>query len=407
MKNRKLSLLLLTLLVCQSLWLPEGRIFAQEVELPDNLLEDPPALQTQEAKLDSGELQNSSNPETAKDEEATKASETAEADPNKKMLQGGVTYCVPKGTPLKLKLALVPTMGMRLADRDLDGNLHAAREGQKITAKMTEDIFIENNRVIPEGTILYGLVSKVHGQRRVGRHTYYEIAFKTLQLPDGRKFAFSADADNFKPSTMKSKAKGFGLIAAHAAGGAVLGALFAYQIFGLSSTISMHGYNIAGGAAAGALLATGFAIMRKGPKATLEPGDDLNLRIDTDLLMPMTVEPKAKKAPPAIAGLKIDIEKVKPVNDGVGNKLMKMDVAIDNQTAKRFYSIDLFMEDSNGNRDSLSSGGGFDSEISFTVEPNSYSHKRLYFTTEWPKLKHRLVWIDHKTRQPIHTMSWF
>lgn len=226
-------------------------------------------------------------------------------------------------------------------------------------------------------------------------------------MPDGRKFAFSADADNFKPSTMKSKAKGFGLIAAHAAGGAVLGALFAYQIFGLSSTISMHGYNIAGGAAAGALLATGFAIMRKGPKATLEPGDDLNLRIDTDLLMPMTVEPKAKKAPPAIAGLKIDIEKVKPVNDGVGNKLMKMDVAIDNQTAKRFYSIDLFMEDSNGNRDSLSSGGGFDSEISFTVEPNSYSHKRLYFTTEWPKLKHRLVWIDHKTRQPIHTMSWF
>lgn len=403
MKNRKISTLLLSLMLCQSLLLPDSRVFAQEAEIPDNLLEDPPALQSQEAKLDTGKQ------EVPGETQATQTGESGAPNqaPSQKMLTGGVTYCVPKGTPLKLKLALVPTMGMRLADRDLDGNLHPAQEGQKITAKTTEDIFIENNRVIPEGTTLYGMVSKVHGQRRVGRHTFYEIAFKTLELPDGRKFAFTAEADNFKPSTMKSKAKGFGLIAAHAAGGAVLGAIFAYQIFGLSSTISMHGYNIAGGAAAGALLATGFAIMRKGPKATLEPGDDLNLRIDTDLLMPMTVEPKPKKAPPAIAGLKIDIEKVKNVNDGVGSKMMKMDVAIDNQTAKRFYSIDLFLEDSNGNRDSLSSGGGFDSEINFTVEPNSYNHKRLYFTMEWPKLKHRLVWLDHKTRQPIHTMSWF
>ncbi|MDX2107174.1 MAG: hypothetical protein SFY67_12300 [Candidatus Melainabacteria bacterium] len=400
MKNRKLSLLVLSLMLCQSLLLQAGSVFAQEAEIPDNLLEDPPTLQSQEAKIDTGTTASG-------DQTENQLAEAISPGESTKMLQGGVTYCVPKGTPLKLKLALVPTMGMRLADRDLEGNLHPAREGQKITAKTTEDIFIENNRVIPEGTTLYGLVSKVHGQRRVGRDTFYEIAFKTLELPDGRKFAFTAEADNFKPSTLKTKAKGFGLIAAHAAGGAVLGAIFAYQICGMSSTISMHGYNIAGGAAAGALLATGFAIMRKGPKATLEPGDDLNLRIDTDLLMPMTVEPKPKKAPPAIAGLKIDIENVKSVKDGVDGKLMKMDVAIDNQTAKRFYSIDLFLEDSNGNRDSLSSGGGFDSEISFTVEPNSYNKKRLYFTMEWPKLKHRLVWIDHKTRQPIHTMNWF
>ncbi len=407
MKNRKLSTLLLTLMLVQSLVLPTGRLYAQEVEIPDNLLEDPPTLQAQEAQLatDSGEPagQTGQSPQTAQSDQSGEATGAE----SKKLLQGSVTYCVPKGTPLKLKLALVPTMGMRLADRDMEGLLHPAREGQKITAKTTEDIFIENNRVIPEGTTLYGLVSKVHGQRRVGRETFYEIAFKTLELPDGRKFSFTAEADNFKPSTLKSKAKGFGIIAAHTAGGAVLGAIFAYQICGLSSTISMHGYNIAGGAAAGALLATGFAIMRKGPKATLEPGDDLNLRIDTDLLMPMTVEPTPKKAPPAIAGLKIDIESVKKVNDGVGSKLMKMDVAINNETAKRFYSIDLFLEDSNGNRDSLSSGGGFDSEISFTIEPNTYNHKRLYFNMEWPKLKHRLVWIDHKSRQPVHTMNWF
>ena len=371
------------LLLIQSFCMPSGSLLAQEAEIPDNLLEEPqqpgiPTLDTESAQPQSS-----------------------------MMLQGGVTYCVPKGTPLKLKLAMVPTMGMRTADRDLDGKLHPAREGQKITAKTTEDIFIENNRVIPEGTVLYGQVAKVHGQRRVGRDTFYEIAFNTLKLPDGRVFAFRAEADNFKPSTMKTKAKGFGIIMAHAAGGAVLGAIIAYQLFGLSATIEAHGYNVAGGAAAGALIATGFAIMRKGPKATLEPGDDLNLRIDTDLLMPMTVEAQPKKAPPALKGLKIEIEKVKKVNDGVEGKLMKLDLAIDNQTNKRFYSIDMYLEDSNGNRNPLSSGGGFDSELNFTVEPNSYNHKRVYFAMEWPKLKHRIVWLDHKTRQPVHTMTWF
>lgn len=390
--NKKIKLvpLALALLILQSFCLPTGALFAQEAETVDNLLEDPQA-ENQGAKAD-----------------ASAASADGEgAEAQSMMLKGGVTYCVPKGTPLKLKLAMVPSMGMRLADRDLDGNLHPAREGQKITAKTTEDIFIENNRVIPEGTVLYGVVSKVHGQRRVGRDTFYEIAFGGLKLPDGRVFKFKAEADNFKPSTLKTKAKGFGLIAAHAAGGAVLGAIFAYQIFGLSATIQMHGYNVAGGAAAGALLATGFAIMRKGPKATLEPGDDLNLRIDTDLLMPMTVEPQPKKAPPAIAGLKIEFDNVKKVKDGVGGQLVKMDVDINNETAKRFYSIDLVLEDSNGNTNTLSSGGGFDGELSFVIEPNSFNHKKLFFETQWPKLKHRLVWLDHKTRQPIHTMTWF
>ena len=85
------------------------------------------------------------------------------------VLKGEVDYCVPAGTPIKLKLATVPTSGLRLMDRDLEGNLRPAQLGQPITAKTTEDIYIDSNKVIPLGTTFYGYVSKLHAPRRLAR----------------------------------------------------------------------------------------------------------------------------------------------------------------------------------------------------------------------------------------------
>ncbi|MBX9692754.1 MAG: hypothetical protein K2Z81_10245, partial [Cyanobacteria bacterium] len=157
------------------------------------------------------------------------------------MLKGGVSYCVPKGTPIKIKLAACPTYGLKLADRDLEGNLHPAKEGQTFTARVSEDIFVENNRVIPEGTILYGSVAKVHEPRHNGRPGHLDLEFTKLKLPDGRFFAFRAEADNFRKSTWKSKARGAGRLAAYAGGGAIVGTMVGYQLFGMDGTIGMHG----------------------------------------------------------------------------------------------------------------------------------------------------------------------
>ena len=46
--------------------------------------------------------------------------------------------------------------------------------------------------------------------------------------------------------------------------------------YSAEETIAMHGYNIAGAAAGGALIATGFAMARHGHVAQLKPGQDLN-----------------------------------------------------------------------------------------------------------------------------------
>lgn len=315
------------------------------------------------------------------------------------VLKGEVNYCVPKGTGIKLKLASVPTNGMRLLDRDLDGNLLPAHVGDVISARTTEDIFVEDNKVIPAGTMFRGKVSNVIPPRRLQRPGWLEISFNELELPNGTRFAFRAEADNFQKSTWKSKGRALGKFTAHAAGGAIVGALAAYKIFGAQNTAAMHGYNIAGGAAAGALIAAGYAMAQKGKKATLEPGDDLNLSIDTDLLMPALQEPTKKVAFDNLPGLSIKVEKSKVVKDGLGGNFLRLDVEIENHTEQRLNAIDLFARDTNGNKYPTSMGPDEESGFGFILEPYSSLRTRLYFNSNYPKLQHELIWLDHKSRR--------
>ncbi|HEY9790906.1 MAG TPA: hypothetical protein V6D22_10935 [Candidatus Obscuribacterales bacterium] len=318
------------------------------------------------------------------------------------MLKGGVTYCVPSGTPIKLKLASVPSFGMRALQRDLDGNLIPAEVDEKISAKVTEDIYVDDEKVIPAGTIFYGKVSKIFPPKHVGRPGSLAISFGAFETPDGRKFAFRAEANNTRKSTTKSKLKGAGIIAAHMGGGAVVGALIAYQIFGLQETIAMHGYNIAGGAAAGALMGLGVALWRKGPRAVLEPGDDLNMDIDQDLLIPAATAPTVKAPLPKIPGLDIRILKTKLVKDGIDGNLLRINAQIDNNSNHRLQSIDLFVEDDNGERYPVVPDMHEEhSDMLFTVNPYSSRFVSCDFALEYPKLKRRLIWLDHDSRQVI------
>jgi hypothetical protein len=320
------------------------------------------------------------------------------------LLKGGVTVCVPKGTPVKLKIASVPTHGMKMLDRDLDGNLHPAQEHQEISAKTTEDIYVEDSKVIPEGTIFHGYVSKVIAPKRVGRPGSLILSFDHFKTPDGRQFAFQAEANNSRESTAKSKAKGFGIIMAHAAGGAVVGAMIAYQIFGLSQTIAMHGYNIAGAAAAGALMGTTVALLRHGSVAVLEPGDDLNFEIDTDLLLPATTAPTIKPPDTNLPGMEIQILKTKCVKDGLDGHQMRVEMSITNHTKRRLRSMDLFLEDDNGGRFGVVGDADADATpIIFDVDPLTSKKIMCNFAYEFPKLKGKLVWLDQKTRQPLYT----
>ncbi len=316
-------------------------------------------------------------------------------------LKGGVTYCVPSGTPFKLKLATIPLPSMRQEIRDEEGNLRPAQVGEEITAKTTEDIYIDDSKVIPEGTEFHGKVSTIVAPRRVGRPGHLELKFDSFKTPDGRSFAFKAEANNFKPSTTKSKLRGLGRIAAHGAGGAALGTLVAYQLFGLRGTIAMHGYNIAGGAALGCTGGIGYALWSRGPVAVLEPGDEFQMAIDADMLVEGATSPTPKKPPVSLPGLEFETIETKIVKDGLGGKIMRVDGYITNRTHRRLNSIHLYIEDELGNRYPVTPDLLDNSETLFYIEPLSCQRMICAFQVEFPKLKHKLLWFDHTDQSLI------
>lgn len=322
--------------------------------------------------------------------------------PSGTLLKGEITYLVPRGTPIKLKLASVPSTGLKLMDRDLEGKLPPAQVGQPITAKVTEDIWIGENKVIPVGTIFYGKVSEIFPPKRAGRPGHLAISYNYFKTPDGRKFAFRAEANNYKPSTKQTKIKATGQALAHAAGGAATGAIIAYQLFGLEQTVAMHGYNIAGAAAAGALLGTAYYLLHKGQQAVLEPGDDFNMEIDTDMLMPAAVEPKkAKPHPTHDSGVQIKVKDKKIVKDGMGGNLLRLEVLIINNSKRTLNSIDCLAIDDNDNECPLATGLDYEAEYLFHISPYSMKEAILNFQVEYPKLKHSLVWRDHEKQHEI------
>ncbi len=327
--------------------------------------------------------------------------ETETKEDGRVILKGEVTYTVPKGTPIKLKIASVPTAGLHLLDRTMEGELYPAQVGELLTAKTTEDINVGGDKVIPEGSTFYGYVSKVHKPKRVGRPGYLEIQFKALKLPDKRVFAFRVVADNQKKSTLKTKARGLGRLAAYAGGGGVVGAVVAYKVVGLHGTISMHGYNVAGGAAAGALMATTYAIFKRGKPAVLEPGEDLNMTIDSDLLMPAAQKRTAKKPLKQLDGLDIKVIKSKKIDDGLDAKVLVTDLMIDNNTGSPISSMDVFLEDTNGTRNPIVALDD-ESETLWQITPYSQEKVHVGFQMQWPKLKHKIVVLDHDTRIPLH-----
>lgn len=318
------------------------------------------------------------------------------------ILKGGVTFCVPSGTPLKLKLATVPMPELKGELRDEEGNLRPAQLGEIITARITEDIYVDDNKVIPEGTIFHGKVSKILAPRHVGRPGHLELNFDKFTTPDGRSFAFRAEANNFKPSTMKSKMKGAGVIAAHAAGGAAVGALVAFKLSGgMQNTIAMHGYNVAGGAAVGAVGGIAWALWRRGPQAVLEPGDEFAMSIDTDLLIPAATTPTVKTAPVNLPGLELEVLSKKTIKDGFGGHMLRLESIITNQSHKKLESIDLFLEDDLGNRYPVAPDIDEDAQELFFIQPLSRTKITCTFAVEFPKLKHKLVWIDHQSHRVL------
>ena len=221
----------------------------------------------------------------------------------------------------------------------LDSNINI--EGDEFFAEVTDEVRGDTGVIIPKGTIAHGKITQTEDPKRLGRQGWIELDFDYLVTPDGREIPIEGKmSTKLHPVAEASKivAQDVGYTLA---GGAV-GGFLALNWLGLEAAIASQGYTIAGGAAVGGAIGLGMALIRKGHDVLIAPGDQIRVKINTTVPLPVYKEPALMQHEMFYPGLDIHISDIKHEKDPFGEvNTLTLTVMISNMSDKTFSGLDM------------------------------------------------------------------
>ena len=221
----------------------------------------------------------------------------------------------------------------------LDSNINI--EGDEFFAEVTDEVKGDKGVIIPKGTIAHGRISQTGDPKRLGRQGWIALDFDYLITPDGREIPIEGKmSTKLHPVAEASKIVvqdvGYTL-----AGGAV-GGFMALNWLGLEAAIASLGYSVAGGAAVGGAIGLGMALIRKGHDVLIAPGDEIRVKINTTVPLPVYKESALMQHEMFYPGLDIHISNIKHEKDPFGEvNTLTLTIMISNMSDKTFSGLDM------------------------------------------------------------------
>ncbi len=263
-------------------------------------------------------------------------------------------------------------------------------EGDEFFAQVTSDVYGEEGVIIPKGTVAHGRISETGNPGKMGKQAWIELSFDYLVTPDGREIPIDGRmTTKLHPIAETSKiiAQDIGYTAA----GGVVGGFLALNWLGLEAAILSQGYTVAGGAALGGAVGLGMALIRKGKDVLIAPGDEIKVKINTKIPLPVYKAEALKQEELLYPGLDILITNVKHEEDPFGQmNTITLAVTISNMSDKTISGFDmalvndynsLFRPSVFGNTKmmykTINSGEKVAGEISFSVDN---IHRKFWLT---------------------------
>ncbi len=221
----------------------------------------------------------------------------------------------------------------------LDGSF--SLEGDEFFAEITSDVVSDKGVILPKGTIAHGTITQVAEAKRLGRNGYLNLSFDSLTTPDGREIPIEG-----KMSTKLHPVKEVGKIVAtdigYTAAGGVIGGMFALQALGPAAAIASHGYTLAGGAAIGGTVGLGMSLYRKGKNVLIAPGDEIRVKVLSDVNLPVYKEEALLKKELKYPGLDIRIANILYEKDPFGEaNTITLSLSVTNMSKKTISGMDL------------------------------------------------------------------
>lgn len=221
----------------------------------------------------------------------------------------------------------------------LDGTF--SLEGDEFFAEITSDVVSDKGVILPKGTIAHGTITQVAEAKRLGRNGYLDLSFDYLTTPDGREIPIEG-----KMSTKLHPVKEVGKIVAtdigYTAAGGVMGGIFALQALGPAAAVASHGYTLAGGAAVGGTIGLGMSLYRKGKNVLIAPGDEIKVRVLSNVDLPVYKEEALLQKELKYPGLDIRIANILYEKDPFGEaNTITLSLSISNMSKKTISGMDL------------------------------------------------------------------
>ena len=188
------------------------------------------------------------------------------------------------------------------------------------------------------------------------------------------------------------------------AGGAV-GGLMALNWLGLGAAIASQGYTLAGGAAVGGVAGLGVALIRKGNHVLIAPGDEIKVRINTSLDLPVYKKEALKQEEILYDGLKISINDVKHEKDPFGEvNTITLTLLISNMSDKTLSGFDMALVNDYNAKFSPSIFGN--TKLMFRqIKPGEKVIETVSFAVDNINRKYWLTFYDRKNNDIITKVS--
>lgn len=284
----------------------------------------------------------------------------------------------------------------------IDGTF--SQEGDEFFAEVTNDVSGGEGVVIPAGTVAHGKIKQCLGARRLGRDGVVDLDFDYLMTPDGREIPIEGQmSTKLHPITASTKIIATDL--GYTAAGGVVGGIMALNLFGIEGAIASQGYTIAGGAAVGGVIGLGAALYRKGKDVLISPGDEIRVKVNTSVPLPVYKEAALLQHEMKCQGLDIKINNITYEKDPFDElNTITLSLSITNMTKMTFSSFDLALINDYNSVFHPSIFG--DTKLMFQqIKPGDRVAGRISFSVDNIKRKFWLTFYDRKNRKPIAKIS--
>ncbi|MBD5402479.1 hypothetical protein HDR58_06730 [bacterium] len=277
-------------------------------------------------------------------------------------------------------------------------------EGDEFFAEVTSDVYGDKGVIIPKGTVAHGCLKNTSEPGRGGREASMTLSFDYLVTPDGREIPIEGEMTT-KLHPVKTGAKILAQDVGYTVAGGAVGGLMALNWLGLEAAIASQGYTLAGGAALGGVAGLGVALIRKGNHVLIAPGDEIKVKINTQVDLPVYKEEALKQEELLYDGLNISINDIKHEKDPFGEvNTITLTVLISNMSDKTLSGFDMVLVNDYNAKFSPSIFG--DTKLMFRqIKPGDKLVANVSFAVDNINRKFWLTFFDRRSGDAITKIS--